>query len=53
MEIYPQSASQGRYASVGNLNVYYEIHGQGKPVILLHGGITAAEGLDGLIKELV
>ena len=51
MEIYPQSASQGRYASVGNLNVYYEIHGQGKPVILLHGGI-APEGLDGLIKEL-
>jgi len=52
MEIYPQTTSQGRYASVGDLNVYYEIHGQGKPVFLLHGGIAPTEGLDGLIKEL-
>lgn len=51
MNLYPQSASQGRYASIGKLNVYYEIHGQGKPVILLHGGIVP-EGLDGIIKEL-
>ena len=46
-----QSASPGRYASVGNLNVYYEVHGQGKPMILLHGGIVP-EGMDGLIQEL-
>lgn len=52
MEMHAQNASQGRYASVGALNVYYEIHGHGKPVILLHGGIAASEGLDGLIKEL-
>ena len=46
-----QSASEGRYASIGNLNLYYEVHGQGKPVILLHGGIVP-EGLDGIIQEL-
>jgi hypothetical protein len=26
------------------MQVYYEIPGQGKPMVLLHGGITAFEG---------
>jgi pimeloyl-ACP methyl ester carboxylesterase len=34
------------YAPVNGLNVYYEIHGNGQPLILLHGGLmsTAMEG---------
>jgi pimeloyl-ACP methyl ester carboxylesterase len=40
------------YAAVNGLRIYYEVHGQGKPLILLHGGITATEGLMGNIKEL-
>jgi len=28
---------QTGYAKVNDLNMYYEIHGQGKPIILLHG----------------
>ena len=31
--------AQGRYASVNGLNLYYEIHGKGQPLILLHGGL--------------
>ena len=27
----------GNYAEVHGLNVYYEIHGTGRPLVLLHG----------------
>ena len=30
--------AQGSYASVNGLNVYYEVHGRGRPLVLLHGG---------------
>lgn len=30
--------TQGKYASVNGLNMYYETYGTGKPTILLHGG---------------
>ena len=33
----------GSYASVNGLNLYYEIHGAGKPLVLLHGGVGAIE----------
>ena len=26
------------YASVNGLNMYYEIHGTGAPLVLIHGG---------------
>jgi pimeloyl-ACP methyl ester carboxylesterase len=35
--------SQGDYVGVNGLELYYEIHGVGEPVILLHGGIGAIE----------
>jgi pimeloyl-ACP methyl ester carboxylesterase len=28
----------GKYAAINGINLYYEIHGTGKPLILLHGG---------------
>lgn len=31
------------YASVNGLKMYYEIHGTGRPLILLHGGVGASE----------
>jgi hypothetical protein len=31
------------HASVNGLNLYYEIHGTGEPLILLHGGLGATE----------
>ncbi|MBI1881006.1 MAG: alpha/beta hydrolase [Chloroflexi bacterium] len=33
--------SQGSYASVNSLNMYYEIHGTGQPLVLLHGAFSA------------
>jgi pimeloyl-ACP methyl ester carboxylesterase len=33
----------GSYATVNGLGIYYEIHGTGRPLILLHGGVGAIE----------
>jgi pimeloyl-ACP methyl ester carboxylesterase len=32
----------GEYASVGDLKMYYEIHGTGRPLVLLHGAFMSA-----------
>jgi len=34
---------KGSYAPVNGLNLYYEIHSKGEPLILLHGGVGASE----------
>jgi pimeloyl-ACP methyl ester carboxylesterase len=31
----------GNYVSVNGLNMYYEIHGKGQPLVLLHGAFSA------------
>src|SRR5437660_11728525 len=33
----------GQYADVNGIKLYYEIHGTGRPLILLHGGLGAIE----------
>ncbi|BCJ70799.1 alpha/beta hydrolase [Catellatospora sp. IY07-71] len=33
----------GQYAEVNGLNMYYETHGSGRPLILLHGGLGSGE----------
>ncbi|HKW60368.1 MAG TPA: alpha/beta hydrolase [Candidatus Dormibacteraeota bacterium] len=33
----------GNYAQVNGLNLYYEIHGAGRPLVLLHGGLMSNE----------
>ncbi len=35
--------AQGHYAEVNGIRLYYESHGTGKPLILLHGGLGAIE----------
>lgn len=35
--------TQGQYANVNGLKMYYEIHGKGQPVVLLHGGLGTVE----------
>lgn len=37
------SNPEGKYASVNGINLYYEIHGAGKPLIMLHGGFGTFE----------
>jgi len=41
------------YASVNGIKIYYEVHGEGRPVVLLHGAFMTIEGNWGqLIPEL-
>src|SRR5262249_37400435 len=34
----PAAQPRGRYANVHGLRMYYEVHGQGAPLVVLHGG---------------
>ena len=40
------------YASVNGLKMYYEIHGSGEPLLLLHGGIGAIEMFNPILPAL-
>src|SRR5437879_13330518 len=42
----------GKYASVNGINLYYEIHGTGKPLIMLHGGFGTFEMFTALSPAL-
>ncbi len=44
--------NKGNYAEVNGLNMYYEIHGTGEPLILLHGGVGAIEMFGGVLLLL-
>src|ERR1043165_4457289 len=37
------------YTQINNLNLYYEIHGEGNPLVLLHGGGSTIESTYGRI----
>jgi pimeloyl-ACP methyl ester carboxylesterase len=39
----------GRYAAVNGLRMYYEIHGTGRPLVLIHGGGSTIESTFGRI----
>jgi pimeloyl-ACP methyl ester carboxylesterase len=39
----PTSSDQGSYVKVNGLRMYYESHGEGIPVILLHGGLETGQ----------
>jgi pimeloyl-ACP methyl ester carboxylesterase len=38
-----QAKGTGQYAEVNGINLYYETHGSGHPLILLHGGLGSSE----------
>ena len=40
------------HAQVGDLNIYYEVHGQGRPLVLLHGAYQTADTLGPLLPGL-
>lgn len=38
-----EARGAGHYADVNGINLYYEIHGTGHPLVLLHGGLGSIE----------
>ena len=38
-----ETTGTGAYAAVNGINLYYEAHGSGRPMILLHGGLGSGE----------
>ena len=38
-----EATGTGQYADVNGINLYYETHGSGRPLILLHGGLGSGE----------
>lgn len=46
------SKPAGRYADVNGLHLYYEIHGTGKPLVLLHGGLGAGGMFEAVLPAL-
>src|SRR6267142_5086052 len=42
----------GKYAKVNGLNLYYETHGAGRPLILLHGGLMSSETFGPVLPKL-
>jgi pimeloyl-ACP methyl ester carboxylesterase len=38
-----QAKGTGQYAEVNGINLYYEVHGKGRPLVLLHGGLMSGE----------
>ena len=43
----------GQYADINGINLYYETHGDGRPLILLHGGLASGEMFGPVIPALV
>jgi pimeloyl-ACP methyl ester carboxylesterase len=39
----PRDTPSGNYAAVNGLRMYYEVHGTGAPVVLLHGAFSTIE----------
>src|SRR2546428_6207047 len=44
--------STGKYANVNGINLYYETHGAGRPMILLHGGLGSNEMFGPVLPQL-
>src|SRR5262252_909587 len=42
----------GHYAEVNGLNLYFETHGAGRPLVLLHGGLGSGEMFGPILPQL-
>ena len=46
------NATRAGYACVNGLQLYYEIHGSGRPLVLLHGAFGSVDDFAGLLPAL-
>jgi pimeloyl-ACP methyl ester carboxylesterase len=46
------TAGIGQYANVNGINLYYETHGSGRPLVLLHGGLGSGEMFGPILPTL-
>jgi pimeloyl-ACP methyl ester carboxylesterase len=46
------NATKGDYAEVNGLRMYYEIHGEGRPLVLLHGAYMTVEAMGSILPGL-
>jgi len=42
----------GQYAEVNGINLYFETHGAGRPLVLLHGGLGSGEMFGPILPQL-
>ncbi|MEA2623838.1 MAG: hypothetical protein QOH61_2748 [Chloroflexota bacterium] len=47
-----QTNGTGDYADVNGINLYYETHGAGRPLVLLHGGLGSGEMFGPILPAL-
>ena len=47
-----QQAGGGVYAHLNGLDMYYETHGTGRPMVLIHGGLGSGEMMGPIIPLL-
>jgi len=47
-----ETKGAGEYADVDGINIYYETHGSGRPLILLHGGLGSGEMFGPILPAL-
>jgi pimeloyl-ACP methyl ester carboxylesterase len=46
------NATKGDYAEVNGLKMYYEVHGEGRPLVLLHGAYMTVDAMGSILPGL-
>jgi pimeloyl-ACP methyl ester carboxylesterase len=49
----PAPASPGAYADVNGVKMYYEVHGKGRPIVLVHGAFCTIDACMGQLVKLL
>jgi len=50
--MFSSNHGKGQYVQIDDIVIYYEIHGKGQPLLLLHGGLAFIESYYKIIPEL-